>query len=66
MAASFQCCTGIRARSSALQRPHFFPKVRPSGAAQTAHCVRIILYMVKSSRQLPTTTALEVWPAWHS
>jgi hypothetical protein len=27
-----------------LQRPHFFPKVRPSGAAQAAQFVRIILY----------------------
>ena len=31
-----------------LQRPHFLPKVKPRSVAQTAHCVRIILYVVKS------------------
>ena len=31
-----------------LQRPHFLPKVSPRSVAQTAHCVRIIFYMVKS------------------
>jgi len=31
-----------------LQRPHFLPKESPSSVAQTAHCVRIILCMVKS------------------
>ena len=31
-----------------LQRPHFLPKVSPRSVAQTAHCVRIILYMGKS------------------
>ena len=34
-----------------LQRPHFLPKVSPSSVAQTAHRVRIILYMVKSLGQ---------------
>ena len=31
-----------------LQRPHFFPKESPRSVAQTAHCVRIISYMVKA------------------
>ena len=42
-----------------LQRPHFLPKVSPSSVAQTAHCVRIILYMDKSLGGSPTTKALE-------
>ena len=31
-----------------LQRPHFLPKDSPSSVAQTAQCVRIILYVVES------------------
>jgi hypothetical protein len=37
-----------------LQRPHFLPKDSPSSVAQTAHCVRIISYMVKSLGGSPT------------
>ena len=39
-----------RYRSSVCcSKPHFLPKVSPSSSvAQTAHCVRIILYMGKS------------------
>ena len=46
-----------------LQRPHFFPKVKPSSVAQTAHCVRIILCMVKIARGQPyDANALEQQP----
>ena len=37
-----------------LQRPHFLPNDKPSSVAQTAHCVRIILYVVKSLGGSPT------------
>ena len=37
-----------------LQRPHFLPNDKPSSVAQTAHCVRIILCMVKSLGGSPT------------
>ena len=30
-----------------LQRPHFLPKDKPSGAAHAAHCVRSILRLVR-------------------
>ena len=46
-AAFFQCCTWQPVRV-ACWRPHFFPKDKPSSVAQAAHCVRIILYVVKS------------------
>ena len=42
-----------------LQRPHFLPNDKPSSVAQTAHCVRIILYMVKSLGGSPTMQSLQ-------
>ena len=39
---------GIQARVGSVLQAHFLPKDRPSSAAQTAHCVRIILYVVES------------------
>ena len=41
-----------------LQRPHFLPKDKPRSVAQTAHCVRIILYLVKSLGGSPTIALL--------
>ena len=52
-----------------LQRPHFLPKVSPSSVAQTAHCVRIIFYVVESrggqpydAKSLSTKAGLRLVP----